>query len=80
VRIEIAEELRQALLVRGLEQPFGVAAALEPDQRRKRRVWGELSSNSVCPELVEGLLFFSRLEKNRASTGSARTVGKKLGP
>jgi hypothetical protein len=80
MRVQPTQKLCEVLLVGGLEQPFGIAAALEPDQRRKRRVWGELSSNSVCPELVEGLLFFSRLEKNRASTGSARTVGKKLGP
>ena len=31
----------EILLVRRLEQPFGVAAALEPDQRRQRRVGGQ---------------------------------------
>ena len=30
---------------RRLEQPFGVAAALEPDQRRERRVGGQLAAH-----------------------------------
>ena len=38
--IELAQEGDEVVDVGGLEQPFGLAAALEPDQRRERRVRG----------------------------------------
>ena len=44
-RTKFAHELDQVVLIRRLEQPFGPAAALEPDQRRERRVRRELA---VC--------------------------------
>ncbi|NIJ07480.1 hypothetical protein FHS31_001076 [Sphingomonas vulcanisoli] len=33
-----------------------------------------MTSVTVCPELVEGLLFFSQEKKSSASTSSAPTV------
>ena len=44
-RIELTEEVDEVVLVLWLEQPFGGAAALEPDERRERRVRGQLSAN-----------------------------------
>src|SRR5439155_3205767 len=35
VRVQVAQELRQVVLVRRLEQPFGIAATLEPNERRE---------------------------------------------
>src|SRR5213076_1458148 len=39
------EEMDEVLLVLGLEQPFGPAAALEPHQWRERRVSRQLATN-----------------------------------
>ena len=44
-RIELAQEVDEIVVVRRLEQPFGVAAALEPDQRRERRVGRQLAAD-----------------------------------
>jgi len=45
IRVKIAEEGNQVILVRGLEQIFGSSAALEPDERRERSVGSQLASD-----------------------------------
>ena len=44
-RIELGEEAGEIVGILRLEQPFRRAARLEPDQRRQRRVGGELAGH-----------------------------------
>ena len=45
----LAQEFDEIVLVPGLEQPFGMAAALEPYERRKRRIAREPAANLRHP-------------------------------
>ena len=72
-RIELAQEIDEILLILRLEQPFGRAAALEPDEGRAAH------SASACPRTTCGMVsdgahFFALASQMPSASAPAHLV------